>query len=181
MVFVNEWLPNPAGSDVEGEWVELWNDGNTEISLDGWRLATKGGKSFSLSGKDIAPEGFFVLHRKETKLTLHNQDGELALYDAGGKLIQEASFLGSAPEGKSFSHQGGGIFIFTEPTLGAHNAVAGVEIIKNTYPLGEPLNPSVGSGGILGMAIGTGLVLAGLVMIVLLRNEDLSKLLFGGD
>ena len=27
MIFINEWLPNPVGSDTQNEWIELWNSG----------------------------------------------------------------------------------------------------------------------------------------------------------
>lgn len=179
MVLINEWLPNPSGSDAENEWVELFNDSSAPIGLGGWFLVTKGGKKFSLGGKTIGAREYLFLPRSETKLTLHNTDGALALYDSSGNAADEVQFLGTAPEGKSYSRQAEGLFVFAEPTPGVQNVVLShLPLATNNYPLGLPLNPAIGWLGISGAAVGAALVLATLVMIVLLRNESLSKLFF---
>lgn len=193
MVYVSEFLPNPVGRDTEGEWLELHNNGPEAISLDGWQIVTQSGKKFSLSGRAIGGGEYLILPRSETKLALRNQNGSLFLYDGAGRLVDEAGFLGSAPEGKSFArahydhdhdnddNHDNGVFIFTEPTPGALNAAVGVRIIRNIYPLGRPLNPQIGGAEVLGLMVGTAVVLTALVMFVLKRNEDLSKLFFGRD
>src|SRR3989338_6477825 len=48
MVQISEWLPNPAGADAEGEWIELWNSGQESVPLQGWRLTDAAGRSFRL-------------------------------------------------------------------------------------------------------------------------------------
>lgn len=181
MIYINEWLPNPSGSDAENEWVELWNGGEAVVNLDGWKLADQNGKGFSLSGSIGAGEYLF-LPRSDTKLTLHNTDGALALYDASGGLADKAQFLGTAPEGKSYSRQDGALFIFAEPTPGAQNVVLShLPLATNNYPLGLPLNPPIGWLGISGAAVGVALVFSALVMIVLERNENIKNLLFKRD
>lgn len=184
MIFINEFLPNPAGSDAENEWVELWNGGEVKVDLNGWNLADGSGKSFNLSGTIGAGE-HLLLPRAKTKLVLRNTDGKLLLYDAGGKLADEASFLGTSPEGKSFSRLGyesdvgGQLFTFSEPTPGAKNIVINhLPLTTNNYPLDSPLNPQIGLPQVFGMAVGTALALAALVMIVLERNENIKNLLF---
>lgn len=181
MLYINEWLPNPAGSDAEGEWIELYNGGQDAVSLSGWTIAAKGGKKFFLSNKTIDAGGYLLLPRPETKLTLHNEDGELALFDNKGNLADNASFLGSAPEGKSYSRSGEDVFVFAEPTPGRVNALAENGVVQSlSLPTGT-INASLGFGEIFSMAVGTGFILGGLIFIILLRNENLSKLIFGGD
>lgn len=42
-VIINEVMANPAGPEPQQEWVELYNDGTGEVSLQGWRLEDAGG------------------------------------------------------------------------------------------------------------------------------------------
>lgn len=186
MVFINEWLPNPIGSDA-GEWIELFNDGKTSISLTGWRIETDRGRKLFLSGKNIKAGKFLILNRKETKLSLGNKDGGLSLYDAAGKLVDKASFSGVAQEGKSFSRVSSGLlgtnkFTFTEPTPGAQNSLLpAVQIFNNKYPFGESLNRGSGGMEFVWLAVGVAVLLTGLVLFAIKRNEELSKLFFGGN
>ena len=102
MVFLNEWLPNPTGSDTKGEFIELWNGGSSPVNLNGWILQADGKKKFRLFGT-IKADGYLLLPRSETKLSLKNTDGKLVLFDAAGRLADQPAFEGSAPEGKSFN------------------------------------------------------------------------------
>ncbi len=179
MVYINEWLPNPAGADADGEWVELWNDDVSPIYLKGWFLKTASDKKFILKDQKIEANNYLTLKRSETKLALQNQNGSLYLYDAAGQLIDSAGFLGSAPEGKSVSRFGQN-FIFVSPTAGGvNNAALEASLINNIYPLSEPLNKYSGQSAFLELLIGTSLILTAFVIFVLKKNENLSKLFFG--
>jgi hypothetical protein len=184
MIFINEWLANPAGNDASGEWVELFNSGSSTVNLAGWKLVA-GSSKFSLTGQKIGGGEYLVLPRSQTKLALRNTDGELSLYDAGGQPVDSAGFVGSAPEGKSFARAGyseNSSFIFSDPTPGALNTIsAASNIIRNTYPLNVPLVKPLGTAEFFGLLLGTAIVLTAIVMFVLKRNEDLSKLFFRGD
>ena len=123
MIYINEWLPNPSGSDKGAEWIELFNGGTEKISLKNWTLVSGNGKKFVLNDQALIPGGYLVLKQPETKLTLRNQNDSLALYDNRGKIISQSSFYGSAPEGKSFSRDDdqavrGATFVFSEQTPG---------------------------------------------------------------
>ena len=85
MLFINEWLPNPVGNDIKGEFIELFNDNTASVNLDGWNLKNEAGKQFKLSGI-IGPQGYLVLSRSKTKLALKNDGGALFLYDPQGVL-----------------------------------------------------------------------------------------------
>lgn len=103
MVYINEWLPDPVGADTAGEFIELYNDGDTAVKLDDWAIETEKGKTFLLTRRIVPARRYLVLTKSDTRLTLRNADGGLALYDARGTLVDQGAFGGSAPEGKSFS------------------------------------------------------------------------------
>lgn len=106
MVFLNEWLPNPVGADTAGEFLEPYNGGAATVSLDGWSIKTENGKSFSLGGRTIPPQGYLVLKHDATKLTLRNTDGRLSLYAPGGAFCLGASDARRA-EQNGGHHRGG--------------------------------------------------------------------------
>lgn len=181
MILINEWLPNPVGNDMAGEWVEIFNSGGQPLSLNGWRIENNSGKKFYLKGEIVSGE-YKVLKRSETKLALQNQSGELKLYDSKGSLIQTASFYGSAAEGKSFSRTASGIFLATEPTPGAANKfLAQVEGAKTNFEFGRPINDGLGFGEILILALGSAIFITALIIFLIKRNEYLSNLFFGGN
>ncbi len=185
MIFINEWLPNPMGTDATNEWVELWNNGPGAVSLTGWSLATKSGAKAKLSGEIGAGE-YRVFWRKDTKLALKNTNEGVALYDSG-RLVDQSSFLGSAQEGKSFARidqsQGlGQRFTWSDPTPGAVNKISlDMNVAKNEYPFNQPLNRQLGNTEFIGLLIGVALALTALIIFVVKKNENLSKLLFGRD
>ena len=189
MIFINEWFPNPAGADAVGEFVELYNSGFAAVDLGGWRLQTENGKKYSLDGKKISAGGYLTLARAQTKLTLRNTDGALALYDAAGALIDRGTFYGSAPEEKSFSRadheplaaESSGVthFAFAAPTLGTKNATFDAAVAVREYARGIPLNHPLDTSGFFAIMMGTAAALSGLLLYVAKNHEDLSKLFFG--
>ncbi len=187
MIFINEWLPNPVGNDATGEWVELFNNGNVPASLGGWTIKTTGTSKYNLKGAIGAGE-YLVLKRTDTKLVLKNTDEKLFLYDATGKLVDESGFLGSAPEGKSFSRIGynpeslAQQFAWSDPTPGAANKILlNTSILHNTYPVGTSLNKNLGTVEFWSTMLGAAVVLTAIIMFLLKRNENLSKLFFARD
>ena len=70
MVLISEWLPNPAGKDTEGEWVELWNGGPQPVNLHGWVLQGGREKKFSLTGKTIGAGEYLLVKKPELKLKM---------------------------------------------------------------------------------------------------------------
>ncbi len=78
MIYINEWLPNPAGADAQSEFVEIFNSGDEPVSLNGWVLKTSGGGKLKLKGM-IGGGQYLVLNRSETKLVLKNSGESLFL------------------------------------------------------------------------------------------------------
>ncbi|MFS1518553.1 phospholipase D-like domain-containing protein [Bacillus sp. SCS-151] len=98
-VVVNEiaWMGTTASSS--DEWIELYNNSNTTISLEGWTLSSiDGTPSINLNG-EILPNGYFLLERTDDNTVsnvmadlvytgaLSNTNEVLELRDAQNNLI----------------------------------------------------------------------------------------------
>ncbi|MBI4094732.1 MAG: lamin tail domain-containing protein [Candidatus Liptonbacteria bacterium] len=179
MVLINEWFPNPPGKDAEGEWVELWNSSPHEIELSGYTLSNGRGQTFALHGYRIKGEGYLVLDRATTKLTLRNQDEELSLY-ANGVLVDASRMRGSAEEGKSISRQGEAFF-GALPTPGAANRE------RETHTLLSSVNPpalyaaNLSASQFFLSAIVLGALISLACVFTLKTHHGLSELFFGRD
>lgn len=186
MIYINEWFPNPVGNDATGEFVELYNSGAAPAKLDGYMLGDGAKKRFSLSGYSIPPGGYLVLKHAQDKLTLKNTDGAVSLYDSGGQVMDTASFVGAAPEGKSYSRVNYSAapiahFVFEYPTPGAANEKMDTTVLANDYPLGIPLSPQLSPVGFTGLMIGVASFFLLFFIYVIQKNRNASNFLFGRD
>lgn len=62
-ILINEVLYDPQGSDLGYEWIELYNNTDEKITIDGWRIESAGTKfqiSTTLSG-EIPPKSLFLV------------------------------------------------------------------------------------------------------------------------
>ena len=199
MIYINEWLPNPVGTDATGEFVELYNGASGTVNLTGWKLGTgtassstgaivpaKSPKPFSLAGYSLAPHGYLVLKKAQDRLSLKNTNGALLLYGPDGRRADAASFVGSAPVGQSFSRVNystspAQYFAFTDPTPGAPNAPYDTAVHAVRYRAGVPLDPQLSTAAV----IISGIVLAAAIALSFIyaikKSDHLSRLLFGGN
>jgi hypothetical protein len=71
-IVINEIMQNPEfAGDTEGEWLELFNIGGTEIDLGGWTIRDDGSNSHVISPESsliIPPGAFLVLGRNADTL-----------------------------------------------------------------------------------------------------------------
>jgi len=162
-IFINEILPNPEGKDTEGEFIELYNNGE-QMSLKGWRLEDKSGKKFDLSGQIIKEKDFLVLFYNQTKITINNKDEIIYLYK-NGQEVDRIEMLGGAEDGQSLSRQGQAIpnsrqeWQFTKQiTPGKVNILPEVAMLEKNYrgeDYGrESLGEVIGIGLLLGVLMG---------------------------
>jgi hypothetical protein len=99
MITLKAFLPNPVGPDKEGEYVAVFNNGSEAVSLSGWSIKDRSGKSFSLSGYTIPAGKELRFFSSVTKLSLNNSNEAIYLYQ-GGQKIDELVLGGSAVEGQ---------------------------------------------------------------------------------
>jgi len=183
VIYINEWLPNPAGPDAGGEFVELYNSA-AAVQLNRWTLLVDGKKKVSLAGFSVPSRGYLVLKKSNAKIALKNTNGGLSLYGPDGRLVDSASFLGTAPEGRSYSRVDYGAadvqhFAFTLPSPGSKNKTEIAQIASRGYPAGVPLNPSdMGIPAFLGYLIGVAALLPAIISYAIQKNKKISELLF---
>jgi predicted ribosomally synthesized peptide with SipW-like signal peptide len=117
-IVINEFLPNPSGDDcilegLEGEWVEIYNRGSTEVDLEDWYLLDSEDNKIVISEYNTHT-GFTIIEPKDSGnewlvvflngCILNNEKGDtISLYDDEGSLIDSYTYKGSVPENKSFA------------------------------------------------------------------------------
>ena len=120
-VCLNEALPNPNGLDADvwpnGEWMEIYNSGSTDVDVLNWRLVNKASKyltfdSSSIVGFEagnsstwtISAGDYMVISRNgSSNFYLTNTFDYITMEDSSGTVLDQASwnFSTSAPSGLS--------------------------------------------------------------------------------
>lgn len=147
-VVINEFLPNPVGSDSGpmpgGEWIELYNKGN-EIDVAGWVLYDANDNhelpitvdNTNMGNTIIGTGEFLVVYRNgDPDFTLNNVGGDtVRLYDgeinSGANLADSHTYVVDALEGKSFARilDGSDDWVDPIPTPGEPNILGGEDIV----------------------------------------------------
>lgn len=126
-VVINEFLPNPAGSDTENEFIELKNTGNEEVDLSGWRLDDMEGGSAPYAfpaGTVMGAGSVKVFLRSESKIALNNTGDSVRLRDPAGVVKSAYTYTASGPEGQSYNRTVDGSYVIsTTPTPGTENVM----------------------------------------------------------
>ncbi|PIZ88859.1 MAG: hypothetical protein COX90_02405 [Candidatus Nealsonbacteria bacterium CG_4_10_14_0_2_um_filter_38_17] len=106
-IIINEILASPEGPDEQEEWIEVFNQNNFEVNLSEWQIADAVGKTFTYTfpvGTKISAQGFLLLPRPETKITLNNDGDELDLLQPDTKIVDSVAFE-KAPQNQSYSRK----------------------------------------------------------------------------
>src|SRR3989338_1249089 len=116
-VLINEiaWMGTTVSATYE--WLELYNSADQPVNLQGWVLkAADGTPRINVSG-EIAAGGYFLLERTDDQTVpaitadqifsgaIGNTGEDFQLFDAGGNLIDEASFASGWPGGDNTTKQ----------------------------------------------------------------------------
>jgi len=148
-IVINEFLPNPRGDDDApkpgGEWVELYNTGDSAVDVNGWALYDNNNSHkllITTSNTDtgetiIAPDEFLVVYRNgDSDFALNNEHGDsVRLFDGkisdGANLIDSYTYTEDALEGKSFARipDGSTNWVDPIPTPGEENSLVGADIV----------------------------------------------------
>lgn len=123
-VLINEFMPNPSGSDqgtaggaLDGEWVELFNPTNVPVSVAGWVLYDNvdthalpiTAANTNTGGTTVPAYGYLVVYRDgNTVFELNNATPDsVRLFSgaigSGGVLVDSHSYTAEAPDNKSFA------------------------------------------------------------------------------
>jgi len=135
-VLLNEFLPAPHSVDWDGdgvadyndEWIELYNAGPAMVGLGGWQLDDEadGGSGPYIIPADqiIPPGGFLVFFKKDSGVSLNNDEDWVRLLRPDGTVADEYHYSHSPGYDRSFSRTVDGGGHWTDGyavTLGAPN------------------------------------------------------------
>jgi len=104
-VVINEILPSPEGPNEKDEWIEIFNKSELEVELSNWQITDTAGKTRKYTfpkGTKIPSQGFLVLSRPTTKITLNNDNDGLNLIQADGEIVDSVMYQ-KAPRGQSYN------------------------------------------------------------------------------
>ena len=123
LIFINELLPNPEGSD-DTEWIEIKSIDIEPVDLSGWKLDDDEGGSRLYKipdGTIINPGQFLIFKKDQTKLALNNTYDSARLFDPEGEIFFEISY-DEVTERAAFARDESGNFKWTTKlTPGAEN------------------------------------------------------------
>ena len=126
-MLISEFLPNPAGRDADGEFIELVNESVEAVNLAGWKIKDESGKTFTIRNTVVEPGEYVVLPHSLTKISLNNNRETLFLYDIKGALVSTAHFNAAehnALAGESLVSEGNRFSFTDHLTPGAPNILS---------------------------------------------------------
>lgn len=117
-LLITEIMFNPSAcSDSAGEWIEIFNNGPSEVSLDGWSLGDASGATSALNAQTLAPGQYYVMARtiegcgglgadSTFSYALNNGGDSVILYDPSNGVVDEHMYSSSeAAAGKTTRRQ----------------------------------------------------------------------------
>ncbi|MCX6807729.1 MAG: lamin tail domain-containing protein [Patescibacteria group bacterium] len=103
-VVFSEILPNPSGTDSQGEWIELYNRYSGAVSLAGWKITNGNDTYIFPDDVAIGSGGYLFLAAQTSEISLRNSGTEtLELLTSGNKIIDTFSRSGTAPQNQSWA------------------------------------------------------------------------------
>lgn len=126
-ITITELLPNPLGSDAGFEKIELHNESDVKVNLEGYILDDVNSQeslstnAYYLLEQYIEPGEYIVITVPAGKMSLNNSGGDvLSLFEPNYGEISTIFYEESAPEGKSYSYFASG-WDWSDSTFGTYN------------------------------------------------------------
>lgn len=147
-IIINEILPNPEGSDSDGEFIELYNESGEEVDLENWQIGDSSSQ-YVISSDDfistiISANSYFTIYGDISGISLNNSGGEtVSLYQPNEDLLDTIIYSESALESESYCLLENKWNWSIEPTPGKKNEI----IFKNNNPeasAGDNIEAKVG-------------------------------------
>ncbi|MDD4271627.1 MAG: lamin tail domain-containing protein [Patescibacteria group bacterium] len=123
-IIINEIFPNPSGADTGQEWLELKNQGVTEINLLNWRVENSNGKYEFKSEELIKAGAFYVLDNAKSKLAFKNTADVVILYNNLDELADQVDYA-NAVQGEIYARGANNKWFWTtKATPGEENIIS---------------------------------------------------------
>lgn len=182
-IVINEILPSPEGPDEKEEYIEIFNQNNSEADISFWKITDTGGKTTTYTfpkGTKILANGFLLLNRPKTKITLNNNDG-LNLIEPNGKIVDSVSYE-KAPEGKSYNRSNNK-WVWSETLTPGKTNITPAPILK-TNKVESPeknITPETGLAAVGSLSLKNSVLIIALIIaifsagIILALKKNLEK------
>ncbi len=123
-LFISELLPNPAGKDTAGEWIELCNTDTAPAPLVGKKLSDASGKTYVFGDESLAPRSCVVYPYVQTKITLNNSGDTITLADVQGTVIDTLRYAESIGDDIALARDKDmRVALTSRPTPGKENSI----------------------------------------------------------
>ena len=156
MVFIKEVLPNPAGKDTAGEWIGIFNDGESLVNLSGWSLKDTSGKKFIFGNETILPNQELKLPYSLTRINLNNDGNTVTLWSAAGEKADEIIYGQVSEEEIVVSSK---IALPAEPQQSIDASPLAAQTVNGGIISAETINPLLIALGLaLAFGIGTAIL-----------------------
>jgi hypothetical protein len=88
-LIITEILPNPDGSDIEGEFIEIFNLNEVGVDLSGWKLddGEGGSREYEIKNIFIEANEYLSFSRETTGIALNNNSDNARLFNPNGELV----------------------------------------------------------------------------------------------
>ncbi len=111
-IVINEIFPNPKRGSKEEEFIELYNAGEVEVDLAGYKIMDAANNSFELDNK-LAAGAYLVIKKSQSKISLNNTGAEtVSLIHPSGEDVDFVSYE-DAPTDQSYNLTGDGNFAWS--------------------------------------------------------------------
>lgn len=96
-IYFSSLLPNPAGKDEDGEYIEIRNTGCESVDISGYQFSDASGKSYLISsGISLSKWENRKFPYSETNIQLNNSwDESVFLKDSWGNMVDEVHYSGT--------------------------------------------------------------------------------------
>lgn len=102
-IIFSEIFPNPVGLDQD-EWIEIYNRGNRNVSLYGWRLSDESNTNYFFPKQTIASKEYLVIKKETSGISLNNMEDIVYLWQPfKDEFLQRVKYE-KAPEGESYNY-----------------------------------------------------------------------------
>lgn len=97
-IYVNELMPSTVGDDSLEEWIEITNENEESLDISSFKIRDTNGivNTYTVpTGSIIGANGFLVLSRPTTKITLNNDSDGLEFLKPNGEVVQKVGYEGA--------------------------------------------------------------------------------------
>ena len=107
-IIISEIYPNSEGRDNRNgsyEWIELYNDSDRDVNLNGWMIddiLEKGSKLYTMENEIIKARSYKIFDAAYTKIALNNTGDEVNLLWPDGTVVDKIKYE-KADEGLSYN------------------------------------------------------------------------------